>query len=398
MTDHPHAPREIRLRWLILGACGALVVLLAALCWVGVRALLAERELKAVAPLAQQLRTQLDEQDTAALRTTSGDVGGHAARAATLTGDPIWRATELLPALGPNLTAARVASAQLDALANQVLSPLLSVASSLGSGGSSGGPLDLPAIQKAAPALATAERAAQGARSQLQSVSLAGVIPALADGVVQLRTITGQIEPTVTSIAGFARLAPSLLGSDGPRTILVVLQNNAELRTAGGISGEFALLTADKGRLTLDTVSSDAGFPIRDTPIAPVPASTTTLYGDVVGRFVQNTTMPADFSLTAKLATAWWTTYKKVTPDAVLAIDPGVLQAVLTVIGPVSLPGGVELTAENMWRTLLVEPYLTLDGAQQDELRYGSTRSVRHMFSAVSSTPDRKSTRLNSSH
>jgi hypothetical protein len=368
MTEARSDPRPLRRRWLVAGLILAVVILLGAAAWVGVRAVLAKQQLEQLAPLAGQLKSEVASRDLAALASTSAEVGAHAEKAAALTGDPLWRAIEVLPVLGPNLTAARVASAQLDALSNDVITPLVAASKTLG--GSAGGGIDVAAIQKAAPTLEHADATVQNSRRELDAAPTTGVIPQLASGVEQLRSAVDTVAPAVGSLAGFARLAPGILGADGPRTILMVVQNNAELRTGGGISGELVLLQADKGHLSFAEVADSSQFPILDTPIIPIPASTTKLYGDVVGRFVQDTPMPADFSLTGQLASAWWARVKSAKPDAVLSIDPGVLSAVLSVTGPVDIPGGGgQLTSDNVVHQLLVEPYLTLaDDAQQNAL------------------------------
>ena len=55
-----------------------------------------------------------------------------------------------------------------------------------------------------------------------------------------------------------ARLLPPMLGSEGPRTYLVVFQNPAELRSTGGIFGSFALMTADNGKITIADQSASS--------------------------------------------------------------------------------------------------------------------------------------------
>ena len=51
--------------------------------------------------------------------------------------------------------------------------------------------------------------------------------------------------------ATVARLLPPMLGQDGPRDYLLVVQNNAEIRSTGGLPGSLQILTADNGKLTL---------------------------------------------------------------------------------------------------------------------------------------------------
>ena len=44
---------------------------------------------------------------------------------------------------------------------------------------------------------------------------------------------------------------PSMLGANGTRRYLLLVQNNAEIRPTGGIAGSFAILKADKGKLSM---------------------------------------------------------------------------------------------------------------------------------------------------
>lgn len=354
--------RNVRARWLVLGLAAAVVIVLAALAWVGVRAILAKSELDAVTSRIGELQQAVSDQDLAALTAIAHDVAPHTAEAESLTSDPVWRATEIVPLLGPNLAAARVASAQLDVLVNDLAIPLAEQLPALGDGN---GGLDVTTVQRIADTLSGADARLQKGHRELDDLDLDDVLPAVADGARQLQKVTDQVAPVVHGVAPFTRIAPGLLGADGPRHILVIVQNNAELRTGGGISGSFIELTADKGRIALGSVASDAEFPEPKRAVADVPASTSKLYGDVVGRHVQNTTMPADFAVTADLATAWWRLHTGETPDAVLSIDPVVLASLMHATGPVTVQG-VKLTADNTVQALLVGAYLTLDEEEQD--------------------------------
>ena len=89
------------------------------------------------------------------------------------------------------------------------------------------------------------------------------------------------------------------------------------------------------------------------------------LYGDVVGRFVQNASSTSNFALSAQLASAWWLDEYGETPDFVVSIDPFVLEALVAATGPVILPDGTSLDADDLVTRLLVEPYLQLDPAGQ---------------------------------
>ncbi|GAA3750848.1 hypothetical protein GCM10022240_00130 [Microbacterium kribbense] len=313
-------------------------------------------------PAISELQSAVHDQDLARVDDITRQMAPHVSDAASLTSDPIWRATEVLPVIGPNLAAVRVASAQLDVLINDLAVPLLPELQRLRA---KPGTIDVDALAKVADALSTADFALQRGQHDLDTVNPDALIPVVARGMAQLDVVTNEVAPLVHAAAPFMRIAPGLLGADGIRHTLVIVQNNAEVRTAGGISGTFVDLVTNQGEITLGGVASDAQFPAAGEPVATVPTSTSALYGGVVGTHVQNSTMPADFAVTARLASAWWRTHAKADPDVVAAIDPHVLAALLRVTGPVTIEG-VALTADNAVHELLVNSYLQLAVENQD--------------------------------
>ena len=64
----------------------------------------------------------------------------------------------------------------------------------------------------------------------------------MASAVDQLAGKLATVAETTGPAARVARLAPSMLGADGPRTWMVVFQNPAEPRATGGIFGSFAIM------------------------------------------------------------------------------------------------------------------------------------------------------------
>ncbi len=79
--------------------------------------------------------------------------------------------------------------------------------------------------------------------------------PQVADGV---RDAVDALDPAVAALAaadaGLA-VVSGLLGADGPRSVLVMLQNNAELRGAGGYASTFATGRTQDGRLAARTAA-----------------------------------------------------------------------------------------------------------------------------------------------
>jgi hypothetical protein len=337
---------------------------------------MAVSELESITALTGPLRTAAEDADVATVAAISEDLAVHASRAASLTSDPVWRLAEAMPWAGANLAALRIASAGVDELTSHVIVPLTDLARSATEAGAASGGFDVAAIAAAQAPLQDAAKVLDKSSAELAAVATDEVIPKLGRGVDELRSMLATAADLVHPLAQASAVVPELLGAEGPRTVLVMVQNNAELRTGGGITGTFVELRAEGGTLTIVDQADSSEFPIRPEPILPIPAALSALYGDVTGRFVQNSSIPADFALTGQLAASWWTSRGGATPDAVISIDPIVLRSLVAVTGPIALPDGSTLTAEDLVQQLLVQPYLTLDSAQQTEYFSQATTAV----------------------
>lgn len=359
----PATARSRRRRWVWSSLALTLVGVVAATAWVGLRALQAKDELQSVSALAGVARDAVVAGDATRLAGLVSEIDARAGRAASAASDPVWGAAEVVPGIGPNLRAVRVVAQQLAAVAREL--PATASAAAALTARPPGALVDPAALSKAAGPFARADDAVTAALKSLDELGDDPLVPPVAEGVDRLRTALAAVAPVTDAASRAAAALPAMLGLDGERTLLVMVQNPAELRTGGGITGTFAELRADGGVLTLVAQADSSAFPGLAAPIAPVPETTTALYGGGVGRFVQNASMTPYFAVTGALASAWWASYTGRTPDTVIAVDPYVLRAVLEATGPVSLASGASLDAGNVIDTLLVAPYLSLSPDQQ---------------------------------
>ncbi|HEX2294306.1 MAG TPA: DUF4012 domain-containing protein [Actinomycetota bacterium] len=129
-----------------------------------------------------------------------------------------------------------------------------------------------------------------------------------------------------------AGLAASMLGQSGPRTYLVVLVNNAELRGAGGIPSAAGTVTAVEGRLTLGRFrhTVDLRGPLPYEKVA-APADFRRRFGfySADTTFWTNTTFSPDVPDVALVAAR---AFKKATGtrvDGVLLVDPRGMAALM---------------------------------------------------------------------
>ena len=111
-------------------ALGLVVTVVLGLVWIGVRGALAAQAVIAGAESASTLSALLTPGSTADTGSVIGSIQSNAEQAHALTSDPVWRAFELVPVAGANLTVAREGIAALDSVARDSLPAMARLATS----------------------------------------------------------------------------------------------------------------------------------------------------------------------------------------------------------------------------------------------------------------------------
>jgi len=83
------------------------------------------------------------------------------------------------------------------------------------------------------------------------------LLPPLRDALAEVDEHSGELEELVDTYNQAAILLPDFLGFDGPRTYLVLAQNNAELLPTGGLISVYGTMTLREGRVE-DMAFADA--------------------------------------------------------------------------------------------------------------------------------------------
>nr|WP_277816544.1 DUF4012 domain-containing protein [Microbacterium invictum] len=287
-----------------------------------------------------------------------------------------------MPWFGDDLYAVRTLSAQAATLADHVADPILGLVDTVVAGGAVD-PASLIALGRTLDGAGAAVERTADAVAALDTSSL---LPPIREGTETVRGALAGVAPTVDALAALAAFVGAAAGDEG-NTVLVMLQNPAELRTGGGITGSFVLLRSHEGRFELVEQADSSQFPERDVSIVPMPDSSAMLYGDIAGRFVQNASMPVDFAQTAALARAWWQSRGGAAPDAVVSLDPLALRGLLAVTGAVPLPDGTELTADDLVQRVLVDPYLQLDADTQTAFLQSVSTALFERLTTIEADP-----------
>ncbi|MDF2664165.1 MAG: putative epimerase, PhzC/PhzF [Microbacterium sp.] len=374
--DHRPAARAGRVfAWC---AAAALVLGLFATLWVGVRGGLAVTHLTAAQRAVQDAASDIDDPPT--LAPVLSTVREETSAARELTSDPIWSLAETLPWIGPQLSALAVTSATLDDAVSDGLGPLATAASGLSDEAlrPKDGAFDIEVISALEPVAGTASAQLHTATAELSAIDTRSLLGPLRDGVTRARDLVDTAANSADALHRAARLIPTMLGADGPRSYLVLFQNNAEWRSLGGIVGALAQIDTDGGRIELVDQASAADFPPgAEQPVVDLPAEVRDLYDTRPARFIQNVTQIPDFTVGAPIAREMWRRLRGRDVDGVIALDPVTLGYMLTATGPVTLPTGDELTADNAVPLLLQEVYRRYpDPAQQDAFFRAASAAV----------------------
>lgn len=368
----------LRDAWLVLVAVLLSAVIVTGV-YAAVSAALVARELRSAAATVSDIRDFDVTEDgaVAKLDATARDFRQHVNAAYLHTSNPVWAALAHVPRYGGDVQAVRSTVGALHTLANDALPLMADAANDINPDTISmaDGTISVPGLDNAAPKLAKANAAVLRANNEMQS----------ADGAT-LGMLQRQIEPvkeqflTLASasdgMARAAQLLPSMLGtgSNGgatPRNYLVLAQNNAEIRSTGGIAGSFGLMTVTGGKVELHEFVSNTDFREFDAPVVALTDDERQLYGDRLGEFMQDVNFTPDFARAAQIAKAMWESRYGGTVDGVIGMDPVMLQTLLKVTGPVTVTQGsytATLDGDNATSTLLNGVYASLgDPKEQDE-------------------------------
>ncbi len=237
------------------------------------------------------------------------------------------------------------------------------------------GRIDIAKIQALRAPLVDVAQALHQATGQVDGIDVHWLVPPLSDRVVGLRHDLAQASDETSTAIQAVDVAPTLLGSKTPRHYFIAFVNPAESRGLDGLMGNWAVLTADQGKLSLTRSGRAAELALRPKD----PLRTLTAPADYLARYgpyhpendLRDITLSPDFPSVAQAIESTYPQTRGGTPiDGVLAIDPYAIAAMLKITGPVHINGlPTALTAANAADYLLRRQYLEFDPTDQNKAR-----------------------------
>jgi hypothetical protein len=344
----------------VLGAALVLCGALAAGDWVGARGLPARERLTRTGELLQQFELQLQARNITGARATLASLTSEAGIAHRLTNGVDWALISTLPGAGPNAHAVRTIAAVLDDLAQNALPAMLDLADGVrvSAFAPTAAGIDLTPLQRTAPRLTALDRTVADDLQTVTAIDPEGLVQPLGRAVTQLQAGLAHLRGLTRTAARAAVLLPAMLGAREPRTYLVLFQNPAETRATGGMPGAFIVVRADRGKLAIvDHGAASEALRSFEKPVLPLDRDMLALYTDRPAIFPADVNATPYYPAAAMLAREMYRRRSGVTVDGVIATDPVALSYVLGALGPVPMPTGPTLTAQNVVRTLLVDAY-----------------------------------------
>lgn len=369
-----------KVAWLALAAVVTAGIALVAAVAIG--GFIAQKELRAAVPVVSQIQDEFGADDRTALASSVERLQSHASAARGAADTPLWWIAEQAPFVGPTLHAVRESTVAIDELAQGVLPALSEVDPALLR--PAGGVFDVAAIGSLAGPVATAAEAGEKAADALAGVDLAETPGVLRGPLTQLTGAVSGLQPALSRANDLMPYLPSMMGQDGPKNYLLLVQNNAEVRGTGGIPASVVMLRLEAGKIQIAQQATSRDFTNkRESPIIPLDPEVVKLYDDKVGRYSQDITSTPDFALSAELARAYWTESFGSQVDGVISIDPVVLSYILRATGPITLATGDRLTSSDAVKILLSDVYARYPKNDDQDAFFAS--AAVEVFDAVSS-------------
>jgi Protein of unknown function (DUF4012) len=204
------------------------------------------------------------------------------------------------------------------------------------------------------------------------------LLPPVWDAIDDLARRTGELEDSARRASRALALAEPMLGAGRPRTYLLVLINNAELRGAGGILSGVGTLSANNGKLSLGRFYYYGDLDERPQARVDAPADLARRFGRYRADTTVwvNATASPDVPEVAALAATLFQRATGETTDGAVIVDPRGVAALLPPDTTISQPAGPAIPAEDLPRYAYSTSYergTSSDARRRQILELGSS-------------------------
>lgn len=201
----------------------------------------------------------------------------------------------------------------------------------------------LPSLAAAGPGLAAAN--AHLAQAEALRAQVEGPLDPRLE--VQLARLDRILPLARTAVDGM-QVVPALLGANGPRTYLILAQNNHELRATGGFISGVGVVKLDQGKIVDLRVSDSYAVDNYNKPHPEPPVALREQMGAPI-LVLRDSNWSPDFPTSADVARALFLQDREIATDGTIAIDLEAVRLLVSALGPLDVPGmSGQVTAGNV--------------------------------------------------
>jgi len=315
---------------------------------------------------ASALSSQLMSGDSSSAGQTAANVASIAKGMHEETSSPLWNAATHIPIYGGAVVRIQTLTYVADDLSSNAIVPITELLSDapVSNMVSADGAINIDVCSSLLNALSSIQSVTHRSATALDGMGEA-TIPQIDDQIDKITPIIDELDSVTNMATTIAPSVSTLLGANGQtKRYLVVAQGNSEIRTTGGFPGSMTLLTVTDGKMDLGNFSGvntaqnnleffdpGSGFPLNEDERQFFDGDTTCIVPGDVGF------MP-DFTRVASCWKWMWERRNSATIDGVIAVDPVMLQSLLSLTGGVTTSDGTVLDGTNTAQILLNGTYV----------------------------------------
>lgn len=383
-TDNDGSRVRVTRRYVLIATAvlGGIVLLLGL--WITIDVLRVRAALNDAKDQASDLAEQIETVGPGGEAAIAGQLGRDVTKARRITDGPMWSLGKHLPVFGEDFRVVAEATDAIEEVATVGVPGLTQLATERDNGqlAVKDGRVDLSVIRRLTPVMEDSNKIFTAGRERFAEIDVDRAHGPVQSSLATVQARLDQAQDLISKGTEALRLAPGMLGSSGPRTYLLIFQNNAEIRSTGGIPGAYAELRAVDGALQIKRQGEGSSTGIFNPPAVKITAEEKALYGTLPGNYWVDANFSPHFPRTAEILRAMYQKRFKTRLDGIISVDPVALARILRATGPVQVTKDVALSSENVINVLLNAVYTAYpeDDDAQNEFFSKVARKIFETF------------------
>ncbi len=344
-------------------------------------------ESRAMMAETEGMKEQLKSFDMNALSAKATELANKTAAMKQTTDGINWKIASYIPILGDDIRAARGLMQQTNNLMQNALVPACNSLAALN-------PqtllqdktINVQTLQDVINTLQSVEPVIRECATAIDNLPTTH-ISKVTKAVAKVREPLDSVVESLDTVNQLAPMLPTMLGANGQtRTYLLVAQNNAELRSTGGLPGSMGTMTITDGHIEMGDFVATSSLHDDNSSTFGATDEEISIFGTRIYVNANDSTFIPDWSRAAYFIENIWTSRLGGSAiDGVVGIDPVFLQSLLSLVGGVDV-NGTTMDGTNAARLLLHDTYQNMPTEETDAFFAAAASTVfNHVMSNLGS-------------